>query len=249
MYKIVICDDDPDYIKELEEIILTCNDDKRRIRFLEYDSGQGMLDGMPEDVDVVFLDVKMEGLNGNQIAVMLQKNGYSGVLVQCSGIFIPTTETVKISPYRFLLKHAPPEKVREEVGEILEEADRQKACYLMEASYQREKVLVKTADVVYITHHRKGSVLHLNKAKREKYSEGNLITPLHFEELLDMLHPVGFVWPHNSHLINLRYVTNYSLNHETVELEGKFFPIARKSVDQFSKQLIQYMNQKYKKKL
>ena len=52
----------------------------------------------------------MKRMNGNETAVRLNQNGYQGVLVQCSGIFMPTPETIKISPYRYLLKQDSREK-------------------------------------------------------------------------------------------------------------------------------------------
>ena len=56
----------------------------------------------------------MEEMNGNEIAVKLKEKGYQGLLIQCSGIFMPTPETIKISPYRYLLKQYTGEEIRKE---------------------------------------------------------------------------------------------------------------------------------------
>ena len=43
MYKIAICDDDKDYINELEDIISECNEKKVLFQFYEFDSGEKLL--------------------------------------------------------------------------------------------------------------------------------------------------------------------------------------------------------------
>jgi len=249
MYKIAICDDDKDYILELEDMIKECNNNKRELEFIEFYSGEDLLKGIPEDSDVLFLDIQLKGADGNEIAVKLGEKGYQGLLVQCSGVFFPTPETIKISPYRYLLKQVDRETTCKDITEIFSEMDRQKACFTIEVSSNREKIIVRTADIVYITHHKKGSVVHLNKEKQRDDEDEKLITPYNFQELLEMLYPVGFVCPHNSYLINLRYVTSFSPYREFVELEGKMLPIARGKVEQFSKEFMDYINRKYKEKL
>lgn len=249
MYKIVICDDDKNYIQELEEIIKECNKSKRKLEFIEFYSGEELLKKFPIDSDVLFLDIQLKGMNGNETAVEVEKIGYQGLLVQCSGIFMPTPETIKISPYRYLLKQADKETTYKDINEILDEMDRQKACFTIEASYRREKVIIRTVDIVYFTHHKKGSILHLNKERQKEYSEAHLITRYHFQELQEMLYPVGFVCPHSSYLINLRYVSAFNPKKEFIKLDGKMFSVARGKVDQFSIEFTRYINLKYKEKL
>ena len=89
MYKVAICDDDKNYISELTQIILECNAKKNEIQILEFHSGEQLLKGLPDDIDVIFLDIQMAGMNGNETAVQLKERGYHGILVQCSGIFMP----------------------------------------------------------------------------------------------------------------------------------------------------------------
>lgn len=248
MYRILICDDDQNYIDELREILEECNAGERELEFIAFDSGEALLEHLPEDSDALFLDIRLGGMDGNQTAVELAKLGYQGLLILCSGIFKPTPETIKISPYRYLLKQADRETTCREIQEIFQEMDRQKACFTLEASYQRKKVIIRTMDIVYVTHHKKGSILHLNQKCREEYSEAKLITHYDFQELLEKLHSVGFVCPHNSYLVNLRYVSMFDPDKEFIELDGNMLAVARGKVCEFSKEFADYVNQKYKEK-
>lgn len=249
MYKIAICDDDMDYIKELKEIILECNEEELELRFYEFDSGEKLLHSKIDDMDVIFLDIQMKGMNGNETAVQLNQRGYQGVLVQCSGIFMPTPETIKISPYRYLLKQDTRETTISEMKEILSQMVDRKLCYEIEGSYLREKMKFRVADIVYITHHSKGSVLHLRKEKAYQYQEGKIIVPYSFEELLQLLETADFSMPHNSYIVNLRYVSSFDPKTEFFVADGKTLPMSRGKKETFLNDLAKYTRKKYKEKL
>ena len=57
MYKIAICDDDKDYIKELKDIILESNEKRLAIEFYDFDCGEKLLHSKIDDMDVIFLDI------------------------------------------------------------------------------------------------------------------------------------------------------------------------------------------------
>lgn len=78
MYKIAICDDDKDYIKELKDIILESNEKRLAIEFYDFDCGEKLLHSKVDDMDVIFLDIQMGGMNGNETAVRLNKRDIRG---------------------------------------------------------------------------------------------------------------------------------------------------------------------------
>lgn len=249
MYNIAICDDDAGYIRELKNIILSCMGTEDKIRFLEYDSGIGLLKDDIDNIDLIFLDIQMDEMDGNETAVRLNELGYKGILVQCSGIFNPTPETIKISPYRYLLKQDSRKKNTAEISEILEHMIENKRCYEIEGSYMREKIRFRVADIVYITHHPKGhSVLHLSCEKAKKYSDGNIIVPYGFDELLEMFKTADFAIPHNSYMINLKYVSNFDPKKEIIVADGRVFSVSRGKKDAFFKEFVNYTRKKYKEK-
>lgn len=249
MFKIAICDDDKDYIKELEDIILESNDNQVAIKFFEFESGEKLLHSKVDDMDVIFLDIQMEGMNGNETAVRLNQKGYQGVLIQCSGIFMPTPETIKISPYRYLLKQDSREKTISEMREILSQMIAGKMCYEIEGSYLREKIKFRVADIVYMTHHPKGSVLHLRKEKAKRYQDGKIIVPYDFEQLLELLEAADFSIPHNSYMVNLRYVSDFNPKTEYFVVDEVNLPMSRGKKGDFLNDLAKYTRKKYKEKL
>lgn len=249
MYKIAICDDDKDYIKELEDIILECNEMQLAIEFYEFNSGEKLLHSKVDDMDVIFLDILMQGMNGNETAVRLIRSGYQGILVQCSGIFMPTPETIKISPFRYLLKQDEREKNLHELKEIIAQMVARKVCYEIEGSYLRQKMYFRVADIVYITHHSKGSVLHLRSEKAEQYQDGKIIVPYDFEQLLELFEAADFSIPHNSYMVNLRYVSDFNAKTESFVVDGKRLVMSRGKKEVFLNDLAKYTRKKYREKM
>lgn len=249
MYKIVICDDDKNFISELKQIIKECNKKERELTLIEFSKGKDLLERLPFDSDVLFLNIQLEDADGNEIAIRLKEIGYRGLLVQCSGVYMPTPETVKISPYRYLLKQAGREAMKKEIIEIFQEMDWRRACFTLTASYQREKVIVRTMDIVFFTHHKKGSVLHLNKQRAKQYTRAPLITPYNFKSLLEMLGAIGFVCPHNSYIVNLHYVSAFNPTKEFLELDGQMMSVSRSKITQFTKEFTDFVNRKYKERM
>lgn len=249
MFKVAICDDDNGYRSDLIELINESFERKGEMFFFEFGSGRMLLAQKIEEFDVIFLDIQMEEMDGNETAVFLKKKGYRGILVQCSGIHHPTPETIKISPYRYLLKQDSKEKTLAELREVWEEMLLRKQFMELDASYVREKIKVNIADITYITHHPKGSVLHLYTEKMKRFQEGNIIVYYSFEELLELLGEYGFAVPHNSYIVNLRYVSGFDIKKETLVVDGKTMFMSRGKKDTFLTRLTEYSRRKYKEKM
>lgn len=246
MYKVAICDDDKNYISELTQIILECNAKKNEIQILEFHSGEQLLKGLPDDIDVIFLDIQMAGMNGNETAVQLKERGYHGILVQCSGIFMPTPDTVKIAPFRYLLKQDPREKTLREMEEILAQMIKKRQCYEMDAYYLRKRVVIHVPDIVYITHHpKRKSVLHLCHERAGEFDKGNVIVPYDFEQLSEILKDADFAIPHNSYMVNLSYVSGFDWDKNVLIADGETLTISRAQRDTFRRQFARYATKKY----
>lgn len=247
MYQVVICDDDQIYIEDLKGMIIESVKSKDKICFYEYHSGIELLKEMPEDVDILFMDIQMEGLDGNETAKVLREKSFGGVMVLCSGIYNPTPETIEIAPYRYLLKQNARVKNIQVIEEIFHEADRRNQCHVFEAYYRREKILLRTADILFFMRYRNGSRVFLISEQMKRYNEGTLSVRYTLEELEEKLASMDFAMPHNSYLLNMRRINNYDLESKSVQVENERIFISRSKQSKFMKQLMQYMRKKYER--
>ncbi len=246
MYRIAICDDDKGYIEELKEMIRESNGDRRKLCFEEYLSGLDLLKKMSDEVDILFLDIQMDRLDGNETAKLLREKDFRGVLVQCSGVYNPTPETVVIAPYRYLLKQDPREKTLAVIDEIFEEADKQNQCFALPGYFRREKIVVKTSDILYFTRHRGGSKVHLTTDKMSRFANGVIHISQTLERLEEELDSFDFAMPHNSYLVNLRYVQDYDVKRGSIDLGDQTLFISRSKKKRFMERVMRYMRMKYR---
>lgn len=106
MINVAICDDDKnirEYIKKIIEV------QKIECKILEYESGNGLIE-INEKLDIVFLDIKMDGIDGIRAAEILRekqmKNGWNENIIL---IFITTMKqyvfkAFEVFAFNFLLK-------------------------------------------------------------------------------------------------------------------------------------------------
>jgi len=158
---------------------------------------------------------------------------------------MPTPETIKISPYRYILKQAEKEEVMKDLYDIFKEIARRKKVYSIEAYYKREKITVQTADITFITHHKNGkSILHVKESLEKIYSDGNIIAPYSFKELMNMLDKSDFAMPHSSYIVNLHYILGQREG-DFIKIGTEMISISRSKKQEFKKKMMQYFGNKY----
>lgn len=249
MYHIVICDDDREYIEELKEMIVESSGGRGDICFEEYLSGLDLLEGITDEASILFLDIQMDGLDGNETAKRLREKNFQGVLVQCSGIYNPTPETIVISPYRYLLKQDSREKTLAVIDEILKEADRKNQCFALAGYFRREKIMMKISDILYFTRYRGGSEVHMREEKMRRFAGGVVRTSEALEELVQKLDGLDFAMPHNSYLVNLRHVKDYDIKQGSIDLNDQTLFISRSKKKDFMERMMGYMKMKYERNM
>lgn len=154
-------------------------------------------------------------------------------------------ETIKISPYRYILKQAEKEEVMKDLYDIFKEIARRKKVYSIEAYYKREKITVQTADITFITHHKNGkSILHVKESLEKIYSDGNIIAPYSFKELMNMLDKSDFAMPHSSYIVNLHYILGQREG-DFIKIGTEMISISRSKKQEFKKKMMQYFGNKY----
>ena len=106
MYKIAICDDDKRYRKTIREIVEHENSlHENEIRFYEYESGNELLKHTDILHELVFIDIRMPGLDGNQTALKLRNYNKDAVLIFYSSYFEPTVDSINFGqPFRYIMK-------------------------------------------------------------------------------------------------------------------------------------------------
>lgn len=208
MYRVAICDDDEMFIRYMKRLFSeVCGG----ITFYEYLSGEELLKSIEgkEPLDLLILDILMPGMDGNETAREFRKQFPDTLLVFCSGACMPTAETFVLTPYRFWLKAYTEVKMKKEIEDVLErmrkEKQKKENSPVLMVKKNSQLVKLPASQIYYIAIAKKGTVIYCED-EEQVYTSGSKLA-----EVYQKLKGAGFVYAHNSYIVNLKYVRVASL--------------------------------------
>lgn len=241
MYRIGICDDDAMFIRYMKRLF---GEACQNVTFYEYLSGEELIEDITKNppLDLLILDVLMPGMDGNETARAFRKQFPDTLLIFCSGACMPTAETFVLTPYRFWLKEYTEGKMKKEIADVLVkmQKNRQKkeASPMLVVKQNSQLVKLPASQVYYVAIAKKGTNIYCED-DNEVYTCG-----VRLAEVYQKLKGAGFVYAHNSYIVNLKYVRVASLT-ELEFANGKKLTISRSKAKEFRKAFAEEVAQKY----
>lgn len=246
MYYIAICDDQSNFIKYMEKMLLKSGLKKEEVTFYEYSSGEELIHSLEwcENVDLLILDMQMKKLDGHKTAGYFRKQFPSSVIVFCSGVCLPTVESFETTPFRYLLKEYTDERMLRELKVIIQEVKNKLIEPVIIGTRNYNVVKLKLEEILYISIDRNGSNIHVN-SKNIKYEfENHITSKKKLPELYLMLKDYGFEYAHNSYIVNLNHIKRKTI--KELELsDGTVLSIARSKEKNLRTSFARYKAQKY----
>lgn len=165
MYKIVICDDDKNFISYMKEMLLRCDLSERQVTFYEVTSGEECLLTVERmtSCDLIILDMQMSGMDGHATAKQFRKLFPDSLLVFCSGVSKPTDESFKTTPFRYLRKNYGDDKMLLELTAVVEKMKQMKKRTYVMGKNHMNIVKVYPDDILYIDNYKRGSEIHVQE--------------------------------------------------------------------------------------
>ncbi len=194
--KVLIADDEPLALDRLERMFRKLGVDQV-LRAQNYFEVQKLLKENP-DTKVLFLDIKMPGRTGLELAEELANAKEDIVVILQTAYPDYALQGFKVGAIDYLVKPY----TFEEVQQALERAKRylgvEEKKYLQVETSTGEKKLIQFEDIVYIKADLKHSLVRVK--------EGFLFCGLSLGELEKKLQKHGFIRIHRSYLVNLAQV-------------------------------------------
>lgn len=103
MISIAICDDEPVMLKHIKKLVLDFFSSKNmEIKIFMFLNGEELLN-CDKDIDVLFLDIQMNQLDGIEIAKrMRNKNHYKGFLIFITVLKEMVFQSFEVQPFDYL---------------------------------------------------------------------------------------------------------------------------------------------------
>lgn len=249
MYRIAICEDDVSYIEFLKKVILAAKGiDEDSVLFFDFISGEQLLFYHEWDFDLVIMDMQMGEMNGYETARRLRETDKNLLLVFCSGVVKPTSESFKVTPFRYLLKSYTDDEMLSEMNEIIDEMkNRKNYPYLMcKYSACKEQIRVYLDSILYIAIRNKGCEVAACGKIKELYPNEVLRINKPLESVCEIVNErYGFVRAHNSYVVNMAYIIETTP--KSIRLvDGTELTVSRMRSKEFQKTFAEFVAAKYK---
>lgn len=241
MYKIAICDDNGAYVDWLHEQIKKLDNYYMNMEVYEYASGEALINDIDVEHNVIFLDVQMSGIDGNETARRLREVNTSAILVFCTGVASPSVDSFRVRTFRYILKDMNQDEIKTILIETFEEMIKNKKLGTLVVNVQHELLKVNVINILYIAKSRRGSsIVHFIDEKTGTLIEGMFDEPL--DVVYDALSKVGFEYAHSSYLVNYNHVEK--MNPTEVILDGNvILNVARSKSEKFRRGFLKYFTQ------
>ena len=207
--RIAICDDEKPFLDRISEIIREYFEGiKTEILIRCFASGEALMKAIDtsETFDLYFLDVKMNIVDGIDVAREIRKYDKSVVIVFVTAFISYSTEGYKVDAFRYIIKNDKSLK-----SSMLECLNAIKDRYMEKPStqtftFRKFEKEVNIDDIIYIESKLHRLQFHLCNKKGMDYSMYGTL-----DKIEKQLSGYDFVRIHQSFLVNLKHITNILL--------------------------------------
>ncbi len=184
-----------------------------------------------KSIDILFLDIQMEGMDGMETARKLRSRNFKGYLIFVTVLEEMVFQSFEVQAYDYLVKPVEEKrfaKTMERLFASMQNVSEEKL--LVQKGYERS--IISFEEIVFAEVIDRKVYLHLVSSEVVDFYDKieNL------EERLDS----RFFRCHRSFLINLKYLKSYKNGVAYME-NGKEIPISRLRSKAFSEVILQYM--------
>ena len=231
--KILICDDERQYIDELKLHI----EEYMHSRMVNFelhtaDNPQTVTDG-GEVYQLAFLDIQMNEINGISLARILKERNNKVVIFFITSYNRYQDEAMDLRAFRFFEKPYNKERLFSGLDKAMEYIDENYIDFYLYTNNEHKKIL--TDDVLYVERgNRQVTLVTVG---------GNYTTRESFDEWCDILQNTFFYRVHKSFIVNLHYVTGYKYS-EIIVQNNIRIPIASHRQADFHKFWFGYLRRR-----
>lgn len=198
MWKVMICDDEEEMRRAVRENLLRFSDETgERFSVFECDSGEALLFNLTDDTDIVFLDIKMGGINGMDAARRIREKNSKICLIFITTMTQYAIEGYEVHAFGFLKKPLTYAQMRLQMTDVLRHLKPLKAESL-NVKTAREIHAVSLPEIVYLE--------VLDHDLRIVCSDNVVVSRNSLADMENQLEGKGFFRVHKGYCINLSHV-------------------------------------------
>ena len=195
-----------------------------------YATGEEVLEAK-KHLDIVFLDIQMDGMNGIETARRLRERQDDIVLIFVTGNREYVFDALDLYAFHYLLKPVDENKFREVLERAVGEVSKRRAK--RELFIKKKNLTLNHSDILYIKSRAKKVAIHTAGAK------GVIEIYATMEELAGQLGE-DFYRSHRAYLVNMAHITEYDNDSITISNGDKVW-LTKKKYGEFVKAYMWYL--------
>ena len=232
MYQIAICDDEQSFIQDLKiNLERYAADTGREFCFFEFHDGIELLENYQPDFDLIFMDIKMEKLNGLKTAEEIRKTDSTVGLFFLTSLSQYVWKGYEYGAINYLLKPMKYGRLKMELDRFFSRYQGREEGYLSFSNDNgKYKVLYK--NLRYAETQKRNVLLHFDGQEQVIYKN--------MKEIASLLEAQRqFARCHASFIVNMVYVKSVE-NLEAVLTTGERVPISQPKRKEFMAKLADF---------
>ena len=218
MWKIIICDDEPDMCAHLQDLLDRFSEECGiRFQTKECHSGKELLNSLTFDTDIVLLDIKMEPMSGMQAARAIREKNHDVCIIFITTMTQYAMEGYSVHAFGFIKKPVRYAQFRLQMFDSVRLLkSRAGETVVLKSGGQTYNPDIRTIQYFEIFGHEIHVVL----------DDGGFTCYGTLTDIEQELCGKHFHRCHKSYLINLRYVSRI-LSNEVILKDGKRIPVSK----------------------
>lgn len=238
MISILICDDNPIILTQVQSIIKNIQKTQKFEFFIDLKSTGDFAIKSKAKYDIAIVDIEMPGINGLKLSELLRKNNPDIIVMILTSFSDYLDDAMKISVFRYLSKPIDKNRFCRNFLEALDFYKNISKRIFIEQD--GDVYTIKTKDILYIENTKHGSLV---VTKNNKFK--TTLKPYEWEAKINL--PNFFIFSHKSFLVNLQNVVNF--NKSTITFQGEnglieVFCISQRKHTEFKKSFYNFVGGK-----
>lgn len=231
MISIAICDDSADMVRSLDENIREyANKTGKEIRTFLYQDGVKLLEDYSGKFDLIFLDIKMPGMNGIEVAGKIRRKDARVIIIFLTSLVQYALDGYKVNAANYLIKPVGKLRLGAELDRWTREIEQRDDPYICIHNDNGDyKVFLR--NVSYIETYSRNLLIHTEPQ--------NIMCYRKMKDLENEIGAYGFARNHTSYLTNLYYVSSIEKN-DVKLTTGVRVPLSKAKRREFMEKLAGY---------